>query len=111
MTHVRFVRLAALAASRASGGFRHGAVVVRDGKVLASGCNRLCAVVTDSVHAEAAVIKRIPRLKLHGTTMYVVRIGQDDRLLQSKPCKRCSRFLERIGLKRIYYTCAASVDS
>jgi tRNA(Arg) A34 adenosine deaminase TadA len=106
MARARFVNQAVRAATRASGAFRHGAVVVRKGRVVASGCNRLGADARDSVHAEAATVARVPRGVLRGATMFVARIGRDQRPLESRPCARCQRHLVRLGMRRVYYTTA-----
>jgi tRNA(Arg) A34 adenosine deaminase TadA len=108
MAHVRFVRRAVCAATRASGAFRHGAVVVYKGRVVASGCNRFGAGARDSVHAEAATVARVPRSVLRGATMFVVRVGRDQRLLESRPCTRCQRHLARLGMRCVFYTTASA---
>lgn len=56
-----------------------------------------------SVHAEVDCIIKARR-GLTGTVMYVVRIGKNGKLLNSKPCDRCFAYLQHVGIKKVYYS-------
>ena len=39
-----------------------------------------------------------------GSTVYVVRIGRNGKLMNSMPCSNCIKGLERYGIKRVVYS-------
>lgn len=69
-----------------------------------------------SVHAEVAVYitarkARIPIQKIRQATLYVARAtGQNPTYGDSKPCELCMKFLNRIGLTRVYYTIPGGIN-
>lgn len=90
---------------------RHGAVIVRSGRVLAHGWNllkndpnnisnehleRFC-----SVHAEAMAIARCK--KAVGATIYIAR-NKSGRERFSKPCDNCEKAIKEAGIARVVYT-------
>lgn len=56
-----------------------------------------------SIHAEVDCIIKA-RQKLIGTIMYVVRINNKGRLMNSRPCNYCFAYLEHVGIKKVYYS-------
>ena len=90
-----------------------GAVVVKGGRILASGYNRvqqhnkLCyRKFNSSVHAEQDAIRKLlgnPDL-LYGSSLYVSRIGRSGSLLLAKPCAFCMDLIRSVGIKKIFYT-------
>ncbi|QDK03029.1 deoxycytidylate deaminase [Streptomyces phage Braelyn] len=90
---------------------RHGAVVVKGGRVLSRGWNvlkndpnnvshehitRFC-----SVHAERMALARCKNAV--GATVYVAR-NKSGRACHSKPCDACHAALEAAGVARVVYT-------
>ena len=57
-----------------------------------------------SYHAEVNVCKDLSSKDLYGSTIYVARINNNGEIRNSHPCKACSKFLIRKGVRRIYYT-------
>jgi len=56
-----------------------------------------------SIHAEVdAIIKAKTSLK--GSYMLVLRISKGNRFKISKPCKNCMKYIEHVGIKKIYYS-------
>ena len=94
-------------ASRSAQHFKHGAVVVRNGKVLSSGHNKVttrCPSHLFSMHAEMAAIKHShERCGLVDAHVYVVRVNNCG-LAESKPCERCQRYMRMHGVSRVYYS-------
>lgn len=94
--------------------YRHGAVIVRGGSVQSVGFSKLHTAphLVDcesqnlrsriSTHAEAEALKRCSVTK--GATMYVARVGRNDKVALSKPCKNCQRLLADAGIKKIVWT-------
>ncbi|QAY08850.1 deoxycytidylate deaminase [Streptomyces phage BoomerJR] len=91
---------------------KHGAVIVRSGRVLARGWNILKnnpENVSDehierfcSVHAEQMAIARCK--KAAGAIIYIAR-NKDGQGVFSKPCSACEKAIRLAGIKRVIYTC------
>ncbi|UMO76373.1 deoxycytidylate deaminase [Streptomyces phage Tomas] len=90
---------------------QHGAVIVRSGRVLATGWNLLKNDPENisaehieqfcSVHAEAMAIARCR--KAAGATIYIARNKKGQGRF-SKPCSGCERAIILAGIKRVVYT-------
>jgi tRNA(Arg) A34 adenosine deaminase TadA len=94
------------------GRYKHAAVLVNNGQVLASGVNTRRGVSADysedawrgsHVHAELVVIS-IAGHRAKGATLYVARIGKDGVARPSEPCIRCQSAIKRAGIKRVVHT-------
>lgn len=81
----------------ANGGGPFGAVIVRDGKVLATGVNRVTATNDPTAHAEVSAIRAACAaagdFKLTGATVYS----------SCEPCPMCLSALYWAGVARICY--------
>lgn len=92
----------------------HGAVVVKSGRVLGTGFNKYRNnphyvspehIKTDcSFHAEEVAIRDAGEDNVRGATIYVARVNRQGKDRDSKPCPRCSRLIERVGIKRVIFT-------
>lgn len=103
--HQRFLELAARNAAQSECAYKHGAVIVRGGAVLASSPNRhrnppSISYLGASVHAEAAVLRRT---QAAGATLYVARLAPSGPAL-SRPCPRCWTAISLSGVKSVVYT-------
>ena len=95
---------------------RLGAVIVKSGRVLAVGYNRVGhrakgmeeAELKSSVHAERAAIAKLLKPKhfhkLHGSKIYVSRIMKDGSLGLAYPCKHCLDLIKSCGIKEVIFT-------
>lgn len=81
----------------ANGGGPFGAVIVRNGEVIATGTNRVTANCDPTAHAEINAIRaacaKINDFKLSGCTVYS----------SCEPCPMCLSALYWAGVERIYY--------
>lgn len=88
---------------------RHGAVLVRGGRIIAQATNRYRNDPANvpwegcQVHAEEAVL-RMAGERARGAAIYVARVTPGGRASLSKPCDRCQRALETAGVKKVYWT-------
>ena len=95
----QYLRLAAQLAeeSVAQGGGPFGAVIVRDGKVLATGQNRVTLHNDPTAHAEVSAIReacaRLSTFSLRGATIYS----------SCEPCPMCLSALYWAGIDKIIY--------
>lgn len=106
--HKQFLNLACKVAETSDCNNRHGAVIVKGGRVLAVGVNKFrnhpqfvkrfdCC----SVHAEIDAIRRAGECV--GATIYVARVTSRGPAL-SRPCNVCYAGICKAGIKEIIYT-------
>lgn len=81
----------------ANGGGPFGAVIVRNGEVVATGTNRVTANNDPTAHAEVSAIRaacaKVQNFKLEGCTCYT----------SCEPCPMCLSALYWAGVERIFY--------
>lgn len=81
----------------ANGGGPFGAVIVRNGEVIATGTNRVTANCDPTAHAEVSAIRaacaKLGDFKLSGCTIYS----------SCEPCPMCLSALYWAGVERIFY--------
>lgn len=88
---------------------KHGALVIRGGRVIGWYPNRMRnhpQIVSDphtdsSTHAEIGALRMASEAR--GATVYVARLGGHGQAL-SKPCEACMDALRAAGVKRCVYT-------
>ncbi len=95
--------------------YKHGAVLVRAGAVINTSCNknkykawanrfRKKQRGHATVHAEIGAVLGLDRSVTEGGTIYVVRVGRDGCLRNSKPCPMCEAVMQHVGIKRVIYS-------
>ena len=81
----------------ANGGGPFGAVIVKDGKVIATGTNRVTANCDPTAHAEVSAIRnacsKLQDFKLTGCAVYS----------SCEPCPMCLSALYWAGVEKIFY--------
>jgi deoxycytidylate deaminase len=113
MGHNQYIVAAIEQALKSPMGFQHGAVIVSKGNIVARGYNRYimtCMYSQISIHAEADAIGNCSPRDLYGATLYVVRF-RNGHLQMSKPCKSCTRKIDRSTLGGVYYSTRYSLYS
>ncbi|BAF72138.1 nucleoside deaminase [Sulfurovum sp. NBC37-1] len=95
-----FMREAFLEAKRgieAGDGGPFGAVIVKDGKIIASGHNEVVKTNDPTAHAEMIAIRnasaKLQNFKLEGCTLYVT----------GEPCPMCFSAIHWAHIERVYY--------
>lgn len=91
-----------------------GAVIVKNGRVLATGFNSLrpsSLLKTQTLHAEAAaILKLLKERRLHdlaGSEIYVTRFTKGGAIGLSRPCHNCMSLIRSVGICKIHYTTAS----
>lgn len=82
---------------------RHGAVVVKNGKILSSGHNRIRAR-WPSIHAEMDALLSLSPKDRRGATVYVARVSASGGIRNSKPCLMCERCMRKWGVSRVVWS-------
>lgn len=103
------LELASQIARRSRCKYKHGAVLVKRGKVIAVSTNirrndpewddwRIC-----SVHAEEGCLAKVG-VWAHGSTMFIARVNVRGVVRDSAPCKRCAGLMARAGVVKVIHT-------
>lgn len=125
-TQTKYLSLATRVAALHTGKFKHGAVLVKGGRVLATAPNiyrnrpdlftrenpndveaQLKSIHEHcSVHAEVRVVKSVTPEQARGSTVYVARVNKNDVniSMMSRPCKNCYNYMLNAGVKAVVYT-------
>lgn len=96
-------------------GFIHIAIIVKRKKIISIAYNQIgtrgsgCGYSDYTIHAERNVIKQAGDFnKLNGASLYVIRISNQDNILNSTPCHGCKLLIEKCqknyGLRNVYYS-------
>jgi tRNA(Arg) A34 adenosine deaminase TadA len=115
MRHCRgnpFVERAVQEALKSTMDQKLGSVVVHANEIISMGHNRHCNTMSHlwSFHAEVAALmqlRKLPKNQLKECEMYVVRIGPPSSrcgMRLSKPCDHCAKYIEDMGIRRVFYT-------
>jgi len=107
-----YLSFATYVASQSDCRMKHGAVIVKGGRVIATAVNternRPEQVSEEhikthcSVHAEVNALRRAKKVK--GATIYVARSNRSGDPIMSRPCDRCYKQIKRSGIKKVVYT-------
>lgn len=87
---------------------KHGCVVVSRGKIVATATNQRVGNPDEGwrrahVHAEHAALLAAGD-RAYGATVYVARIGATGQPVESKPCRRCERVLDKYKVASVVWT-------
>lgn len=107
-----FLECAAKIAQKSVMEHQHGAIIVLDNNIIATGFNYLYEHMchTKSIHAEVDALLNVKgrrRNMLGDAEMYVVRIGKksmDRPLKYSRPCCDCQKAIMKYGIRKVYYS-------
>ena len=107
------VDLAISEAKKASGTFRHGAVIMSGKHVISAGRNHIRNASDTglySIHAEMCVLWKIPKNTpyLKNLKMVIVRVTNDGSLANSRPCAKCMHAIKQFRVHTIAYSTGAS---
>lgn len=88
---------------------RLGALVCSKDKILGVGFNSLRTHPKSphffkSCHAEFMAIISCSPETLKGATLYVYRENRKGEVVNSKPCVSCMTLIQKVGIKKIYFT-------
>lgn len=110
---VSFLNIARYFAEKSEERKKHGAVVVKSGRVVGSGYNRFknhpdvipeeLIKIHCSRHAEEVAIREAGS-NARGAILYVARVNKKGVDRNSKPCKECAKLIEKSGIKKVIYT-------
>jgi cytidine deaminase len=82
--------------------YRLGAVGIRDDGVIVASFNGCPTEVEWAHHAESRLCRKLTPESI----VAVARVLASGVVAMAKPCASCRRCMERVGVKRVYYTIA-----
>lgn len=112
----RYLDAAAAMALRSPMNHRHGCVIVYRDEIIAAGTNRPLDWLQSawSMHAECDALRQLRGRRdcLPQCELYIIKLGHDHILRNSKPCSQCEQQITEAGIRRVYYSCGpdASVE-
>ena len=93
---------------------KHGCIIVYNDNIISYGHNKKNNSLKNfSIHAEVDAINRLNKKYkskkiISNCSLYVVRIrngfNEEDELKMSKPCMNCACKINKIGIKKVYYS-------
>jgi len=115
----RFFRIAEKVAQKGRSKFRMGAVVVQGNRILSVGYNNMQkshpVMSRNSIsveqqnfiklHAEVSALLSLDNPSINNkTAIYVYRARRDGHQGLAKPCDVCIRFIQSMGVKKVYFS-------
>jgi len=91
---------------------RHGCVIFKNKYILSTGYNqkRYCKDLDsqyknwiDSLHAEQKAII-FSQYSLKRSSLLVVRLNRNNKLVYSKPCSVCLNLIKKIGISKVFFS-------
>jgi len=108
-----FLSVARYFAAKSAANKKHGAVIVKSGRVLGRGYNKdtndPMRVSPEHIkthcsrHAEIEAI-RDANWNVDGATLYVARVNRQGQDRNSKPCKYCEIVIKETNIKKVIHT-------
>lgn len=100
-------------ASKSKARMKHGAIIVKGGRVVGTGFNKnrnSPLVVSEnhikthcSEHAEISAIKDAS-FNVKNAVIYIARVNKNGMDRNSKPCNQCFDVISKLGIKKVIYT-------
>lgn len=108
-----YLSVARYLAEKSKSNKRHGAVIVKSGRVVGTGYNKdrnnPLFVSPEHIkthcsrHAEVEAIREA-RDNANGAVLYVARVNSQGQDRNSKPCKLCDKAINQSNIKKVIYT-------
>ena len=95
-------------------GFRHGAVIIKNNKIVSRGYNKYTSHKPHhlrTVHAEMNAIKNA-KTDIENATLYVIRLSNlsENGLGPSCPCNKCQKFMKLHKIQKVIYSTPDGFD-
>ena len=91
--------------------YKHAAALISGDTVYSAGVNKFIKEVKindktfyKTMHAEITVFERLPKKKVRGLDILVIRINKNLALRNSRPCNQCIDTLLKLGIRKVYYS-------
>jgi pyrimidine deaminase RibD-like protein len=95
-----YIKLAAKLAGEVTDTHKHGCVILKGGRIIATGRN----MYYNGVHAEIHAFNKLNPGTLKGAIVYIARLRKQQKYGLSRPCPECEEILRKAGVMKIIYT-------
>lgn len=98
-------------ASKSPVNHKHGACLIKGGKIQAIGVNKYFQIKTHNqsirigIHAEIDALSAVKYTK--GMDILVIRVSKSQGLQNSRPCNSCIEKLQQRGIRKAFYSTSA----
>jgi deoxycytidylate deaminase len=113
MVREKFIKRAIVEATKSNFKQRHGCIIFKGGTILSTGFNeiRYCNRINhkyrkwleSGIHAEQKALL-YSNYSFTRCSLLVVRLNFKNELVNSKPCPVCSKMIQDMGIKNVYYS-------
>ena len=91
--------------------YKHAAALISGDIIYSFGANKFIKEVKineqiyyKTIHAEINVFNKLPKKKVRGMDILVIRINKHFELKNSRPCAQCIDKLHKMGIRRVFYS-------
>lgn len=91
--------------------YKHAAALMSGDTIYSSGANKFVKEIKmndqtyyKTMHAEITVFEKLPKKKVRGMDILVIRINKNLALRNSRPCNQCIDKLSKLGIRKVYYS-------
>lgn len=91
--------------------YKHAAALISKDIVYSAGVNKFIKeikindqVYYKTMHAEITVFEKLPKKKVRGLDILVIRVNKNLALRNSRPCNQCIDKLLKLGIRKVYYS-------
>jgi tRNA(Arg) A34 adenosine deaminase TadA len=91
--------------------YKHAAALMSGDTVYSFGVNKFIKEIKinnqiyhRTMHAEINVFEKLPKKKVRGMDILVIRINKNLALKNSRPCNQCIGILAKLGIRKVYYS-------
>ena len=91
--------------------YKHAAALISGDTIFSSGVNKFIKEIKindqihhKTMHAEITVFEKLPRKKVKGMDILVIRINKNFALKNSRPCNQCIDKLIKFGIRKVFYS-------
>lgn len=90
--------------------YKHSACLLKNGKIFAIGFNKYYGIklnnekINLSIHAEMNVLLSKNYKILKGMDILIIRVGNSNKLQNSRPCNTCIDKMKKKGIRKAYYS-------
>lgn len=115
MGRQQFIKVCVEEAEKSDIHFQHGAVLIKNNKIIARGFNKYSSHKPHhlrTIHAEMNAIRNAGK-NCENATMYVIRLSQltDDGLGSSCPCAKCSKYMKLHKISKVVYSTGEGLEA
>ena len=91
--------------------YKHAAALISGNTIHSFGANKFIKEIKindqiyyKTIHAEIMVFNKLPKKRVRGMDILVIRINKNFALKNSRPCAQCIDKLNKMGIRRVFYS-------